>query len=136
MYSRATTGYFNRCKICDRERAKESMARSRAADPEAHRQKRAMWSRTARLRQYGITEDDYSALCAKQDGRCAICGSAEAGGWGGQLPVDHDHETGRVRGLLCNGCNSGLGRFGDDPDRLLAAAAYLLSWQNVLGQVF
>lgn len=135
MYSRATTGYFNRCKACDRERAKESMARSRAANPAKHAASRARWARNARLREYGLTVEQYDAMLLSQGAVCAICGSAEAGGFGGRLPVDHDHTTGEVRGLLCHDCNAGLGRFADDPDRLLAAAAYLLARKNVLGRV-
>lgn len=50
---------------------------------------------------------------------CAICGSAE------KLRVDHCHEIGTIRGVLCNDCNLGLGRFYDSPERLRAAAEYL-----------
>lgn len=63
-------------------------------------------------------------MLAEQSRRCAICGTPEAGGRGG-FHVDHDHTTGKVRALLCTNCNSGLGRFGDDPKRLTAAAVYL-----------
>lgn len=55
-----------------------------------------------------------------QDGKCAICKEPMD-----QSYIDHDHETGEVRGLLCHRCNSGLGFFNDDPQRLLAALEYL-----------
>lgn len=133
---RMRDGHFNRCKLCDRVAARESMRRHRETRPAEHAEKRAVWARNARLRQYGLTTSQYDELLAEQDGKCAICGNVEAGAWGGRLPVDHDHVTGDVRGLLCHSCNGGLGQFGDDPERLLAAAAYLLSRQNVLGQAF
>lgn len=67
-----------------------------------------------------FTAADYDGLSASQGGSCAICGRAP-----GKLIVDHDHQTGRVRGLLCGSCNTGLGLLGDDADSLRAALAYL-----------
>ncbi len=64
----------------------------------------------------------YERLLAAQNGGCAICGK-EANG--NRLSVDHDHGTGRVRGLLCQQCNTGLGGFRDDPALLERAIAYL-----------
>lgn len=55
---------------------------------------------------------------------CAICGATEEDG--AALNVDHCHRTGRIRGVLCRACNHGLGSFADDPERLAAAARYLL----------
>lgn len=64
--------------------------------------------RNRKLREfYGITVEEYDALLSKQDGRCAICRSRDAGGRG-RFHVDHDHATGMVRGLLCHGCNTRL----------------------------
>lgn len=74
---------------------------------------------------YGITREQYDAMVEAQEGKCAICRRSEWGGRHNKPHVDHCHETGRVRGLLCDGCNNGLGRFGDDPERLERAAAYL-----------
>jgi predicted nucleic acid-binding Zn ribbon protein len=74
---------------------------------------------------YGITAEEYDALLAAQEGRCAICGSPDWPGKGNRPHIDHDHETGRIRGLLCNNCNTGLGQFKDDPQRLRAAIRYL-----------
>lgn len=87
---------------------------------------------------YGITEGEYAAMLVEQGCRCLICGQhADEAAPDGRpsdkaFRVDHDHETGRVRGLLCNTCNRVLGLFKDDPDRLMAAAAYLLTSQDVL----
>lgn len=78
---------------------------------------------------FGITLQEYEALFTKQDGLCAICGGKETtnsrDGAPRHMPVDHCHKTGRIRGLLCTQCNRGLGMFGDDRARLLAAAEYL-----------
>lgn len=79
----------------------------------------------ARLRSvYGITLDDYDTMFDAQDGGCAIC---HVEGWTQPygLVVDHDHETQEVRGLLCDACNTGLGKFKDSPEVLSAAAEYL-----------
>jgi hypothetical protein len=82
--------------------------------------------RSARLnRNYKITLADYEKLLTKQRGRCAICGTKTPGcGWT-SFPVDHDHETGKVRGLLCQSCNKGLGNFKDDIQNLRRAIDYL-----------
>jgi predicted nucleic acid-binding Zn ribbon protein len=72
---------------------------------------------------YGLTVEALAALFTSQDGRCAICGTDEWGPKGSQ--VDHCHDTGAVRGVLCTNCNNGLGRFRDDPALLRAAADYL-----------
>jgi hypothetical protein len=81
-------------------------------------------------RRYGITREQYEEMWTRQGGRCAICNrlGSEVHARGKavlRLAVDHDHETGVVRGLLCNGCNLGLGGFDDDPEALERAAAYL-----------
>lgn len=78
-------------------------------------------------KQYGITVEQYDAMLAAQGGGCAICGDPPdgVGRAGVRLHVDHCHATNRVRGLLCNSCNNGLGRFRDRPELLRAAAAYL-----------
>ena len=74
-------------------------------------------------RTFGITTDDVDALIEKQGGVCAICGRAPTrlASW----HVDHCHETGIVRGILCIDCNQGIGKFHEDPQRLRDAAAYL-----------
>jgi hypothetical protein len=70
---------------------------------------------------YGITQEDYREMNEKQSGRCAICQTIPEK----RLVVDHCHNTGRVRGLLCYDCNHGLGKFRDNVEFLLEAASYL-----------
>ena len=74
----------------------------------------------ARTTKYGITAEEHTALLERQSGVCAICQQPDK-----RLGVDHAHETGVVRGLLCNNCNNGLGRFFNDPERLAQAIRYL-----------
>jgi hypothetical protein len=79
----------------------------------------------------GISVDIVRALLEQQDHRCAICGEREEDlrGLGHMkhtgLVIDHDHTTGKVRGLLCLNCNTGLGQFKDKPTRLQSALSYL-----------
>jgi hypothetical protein len=75
-------------------------------------------SKPTSVTRYGITYDEYHALLANQDGNCAICKRHQTSV--GPLVVDHDHNSRRVRGLVCHACNLGLGKFNDDP--------YLLGW--------
>lgn len=67
------------------------------------------------LRRHGLTEETHLLLLAGHGNACAICRKAD-GGPGERLYVDHNHETGRVRGLLCMNCNSALGHFLDNPE--------------------
>lgn len=73
---------------------------------------------------YGLSLADYEAMRARQQARCAICGREERTK-ARRLAVDHDHQTAKVRDLLCHHCNTGLGNFDDNPDLLEAAIAYL-----------
>lgn len=70
-------------------------------------------------REYGISLGEYLEMLRGQNGACAVCGD------GGKLHVDHDHETGRVRGLLCGSCNRALGLLKDNVDSLKSAIDYL-----------
>jgi len=80
------------------------------------------------LRKYGLTLDEYITRSATQRDKCAICREPESRSYRGrtaQLAVDHDHATGRIRGLLCSKCNTGLGMFRDSPESLTRAITYL-----------
>lgn len=74
---------------------------------------------------YGITAREYDDLLAEQHYGCAICETSEPGGFSKGFVVDHDHESGSVRGLLCTQCNVGIGMMQDSPMRLRSAADYL-----------
>lgn len=80
----------------------------------------------ARVRKYGIDRDEFDRLMQEQGGKCALCGEGQRGFTSGKmLHFDHCHTTGKFRGLLCAHCNTSLGRFRDDPQRLRRAAEYL-----------
>jgi hypothetical protein len=76
-------------------------------------------------RVYGITLKEYENLYIKQNGMCAICHHPEPVKSRLFLAVDHDHKTGKVRGLLCSKCNMALGSFDDSIHSLLSAIRYL-----------
>lgn len=81
-----------------------------------------------RLFNYGCGESEFRVLLTTQEGKCAICRLPETNTHKGRLrtlAVDHDHLTGRIRGLLCGACNSGLASFRHDLDTMNAAIAYL-----------
>lgn len=108
-------GRVTYCKPCLKGRRRVAYA----ADAKAREAARF----AHKLRAYGMSREAYERLEGEQWGRCAICGELPSTTHG--LCVDHDHEMGKVRGLLCNNCNAGLGYFGDSADVLRAAAAYL-----------
>ena len=82
-------------------------------------------------RLYGITVEQYDDILAKQDGKCAICGSESLYSRSykstarAKLSVDHCHATGKIRGLLCTRCNRALGLIGDNIETALRMSEYL-----------
>lgn len=79
--------------------------------------------RISRIRSYGITVEDYNNMLEAQDYGCYICGGTDANR---ALSIDHNHSTGKVRGLLCSNHNRALGLLGDNPELLIAAHRYLV----------
>lgn len=77
--------------------------------------------------EYGISLEQYEALLGEQAGVCAICHRPPSGEnhVNRYLHVDHDHVTGKIRGLLCHPCNVAIGLLGDDPERIQSAASYV-----------
>lgn len=136
--SQNSDGLAAYCKPCDRERKLESNARVKARDPEAWRERRRGYVRAYRERhpdrvaeserkrnlrlKFGITVEEYNALLEKQGGVCGICEDPPTVK---ALAVDHHHDTGVIRGLLCSNCNTALGLMKDDLDRLERAVNYL-----------
>lgn len=108
-----THGRNTTCRTC----ACEVTAAWHAANPGArHRQK---------LAKYGLTPESYAELLDAQGGVCAICERPPPGER--MLAVDHDHDTGEVRGLLCSNCNTALGLLGDNAASLLVVMVNYLA---------
>lgn len=109
------SGLASKCKDCTKKHINANY------DPVRQRHYRL-------AKNYGITMQEYEEMFELQEGTCAICGDEQDD----MLFVDHDHETGEVRGLLCLHCNSGIGYFGDDVSKLEKAIAYLHKEEKVL----
>lgn len=113
-----TDGRRGRCKPCV------------AADERALHAERPELRRNRRLKhRYGITSADYQVLLERQGGTCATCQRREGDVQWGVLCVDHDHATGKVRGLLCNSCNTAAGYIEAAGTDLQALAKYLTKEQ-------
>ena len=74
---------------------------------------------------YGLTMQDVQKMLKRQHYRCAICRKQLPHKWGKGMAIDHDHQTGEVRGILCSHCNTGIGMFKDNPETTRKAARYL-----------
>jgi hypothetical protein len=108
----------------NREKARVYNRRWAAENPE----RRKEINIEAQLRRYGLTRANYNQMLIRHHGLCAICARPETAKRKGTLRslcVDHDHATGRVRGLLCCSCNRAVGYLGDDPARARALSVYL-----------
>ena len=116
-------GLRSMCKICDYK-----ITKAHRKLPHVH-QKFLLTARKNNLKkEFGITIAQYDEMFEQQNGVCAICGKKETmkNQYGvRRLSVDHDHKTGKIRGLLCAGCNFVLGTMKDSKERILKAAIYL-----------
>ena len=115
FYNKADTkdGKMFRCKVCDNLSGKKY----RALNPEKTKQS----SIRSNLKfKYGMTLEDRDDLIKKQGGVCAICCELKD-----RMVIDHCHSTGKIRGMLCNSCNRGLGYFGEDIQSLEEAITYI-----------
>ena len=132
------------CKSCYKKRNNTNRQKKLDSSPEAREKYNAyMRERNARIseeeyinrqcRLYGITYDDYLNLLKEQDGKCAIC-REQFPPWirGERRPIhiDHNHETGKARGLLCPTCNLLLGHSKEKIANLVNAVQYLLKWEG------
>lgn len=91
----------------------------------ARKDDKALWCGNARKHNYGLTNEEWEKKFEAQGRACACCGSKEPNGNKGRWATDHNHSTGKVRDILCNPCNSGLGYFKESVEKLLKAVAYL-----------
>jgi hypothetical protein len=103
------TGYHCYCKPCHSRQRRDSLARNHGGSERHYHLKQ----------RYGIGAAEVDELIREQGGLCVVCGEREA------KQVDHDHETGAVRGILCLLCNAAMGAFHDDPALIRRAIGYV-----------
>jgi Autographiviridae endonuclease VII len=114
------------CKTCQ----KTAILTGYKNDPKKHAAYNRQWDRrnpekkadSALKTRRGLAHGTYAQMLTAQDGKCAICGTASGPR---RFHVDHDHDTGQIRGLLCSPCNTGIGQLKHSEDVLLRAIAYL-----------
>jgi hypothetical protein len=129
-----------------REHRAEMVARTRAwrkANPEKARESSYKWRRenpekallskrrTYYRRVYGLELEEIEATIAAQGGVCPICSIELKFGGKNGAHVDHDHKSGRIRGITCCNCNTGLGQFKENPEFLWQAIRYLIDGQEI-----
>jgi len=106
------------CKTCHNKISKVRSLKYNKRNPDKR-------TSTVLKNKYGITFEQYSTMLAAQGNVCKICGSSSPGASKDRFSVDHNHKTGKVRGILCHGCNAGLGMFKEDVRSLRFAISYL-----------
>lgn len=117
-----TDGLSSWCKKCSAKQTNDRYKEVHSKDPSY---KEKAWE--TKLKQlYKISKEDYNKLLKKQNNVCAICEKTNKDNR--RLAVDHCHETGKVRGLLCDRCNRGIGMFDEDPGIIHGACIYLNYW--------
>ena len=120
--------YWHRPEVQERNYARnrtpehKAKQRERYMNPEVKEKHR--WAHI--MRNYGLCKEDFERILAEQEGKCVICGFEFTEECKSTRPhVDHCHDSGEVRGLLCGNCNAGLGQFKDDTQKLQSAIEYL-----------
>ncbi len=120
------------CKSCRRDKSKANYAKDLIANRKKGREKARNWRKNnpvkalaADLRPFGLTVDGYNQLVKDQNGVCKLCDRFRPNKRAKRLCVDHDHKTGKIRGLLCDPCNRSLGVLGDTVEQFERILAYL-----------
>jgi len=119
---REETNYDSKYYAQNRERRRAQQKAWREANAEHVKARNAAWRKANPFKRYGITAEQHADMVAAQRGLCAICQEKMAAG---DIHVDHNHATNKLRGMLHAKCNRALGMFGDNPALLRAAADYL-----------
>ena len=124
------------CKPCAKQKTRKNYyenheerkkrTRERGQQPEVRAKNRDRLLK----KKYGLSADEYDRLLRKQQGVCAICKTDKRDKRDREMPVDHDHKTHAIRGILCDTCNRLLGLFGDDPETIRNAILYLQKWNR------
>ena len=125
-------GFHGECKLCAKVQSiayqnttKGKEVHKKSINKYQQTAKGKLTARRASLKAiYGIAGDEYDKLLESQKGHCALCGMSPKDNRK-RLAVDHNHVTGKVRGLLCDRCNKGLGNFKDNIEVLKKAIKYL-----------
>jgi hypothetical protein len=118
------------CADCENKARAERTRRDGQYTDKMTPEHRKRYALNAKLKnRFGITLDEYEAKLHKQKGVCAVCKRTPPPNR--RLCVDHDHDTGAVRGLVCDLCNRTMGQAGDDPELLIAMARYLRKYKKV-----
>lgn len=123
-YRRWLSDYLARPDVKERSKTSQKTWRSKPGVKEALAPKKRELNLMSK---YGITLEEYDRMFTAQDGVCAVCRREDRRRK--NLSVDHDHVSGRVRGLLCMDCNVALGLLEDDHGRIVRLAAYMSSME-------
>lgn len=114
-----TKGYRPYCKDCDLELKRDRYYNKGGKLKQKQRSFKSL------VESYGLTLEQYEQERIKHNYACAICGDSEENQPHKRLHIDHCHNTGKYRGLLCNNCNTGLGMFNDDVKAIKKARDYI-----------
>lgn len=117
-------GQGNRCKKCSSEEQRAYVKRRLALDPDFRRRETERSVVRNAVKRYGITKERAQELY-RTSIACEICGEPPGRDGCSRLSIDHCHATKKIRGMLCGRCNTGIGIFAEDVDRLESAARYL-----------
>lgn len=110
------------CSTCKRAKPREEFAENRTTRNGLNSECRTCRSVAWIQHKYDLSVTEYQELYDSQGGRCAICNQLPTGG---RLCVDHNHDSGDVRGLLCDNCNKAIGLFQDSPEVIISAVEYI-----------
>lgn len=136
------TGDYKKCTVCKQNKKLSSFGKHirckdgiRTQCKECHKtyQNKYSKSRPEKIREqhyrreFGITTEDYNRMLKEQNNQCMICKRSDNHKRNRHFHVDHCHSTGKVRGLLCQKCNMGLGMFDDNLELIKTAVSYLES---------